>query len=778
MPPSRPRAFWTRRGERFSPIWRGPRTRGWRTSSREATPSCRKVVAGSHVVFAVDVQGIRPRNVLLHFSVDGGKFFAVREFSAGRNLYDPWQVTYTNAQQSMEYYLTGGDAESERYHLEVLPAPTITSISHDLDVPDAYTKLEPRKGIEGGTFRRSKGPRSPFTPRPTCRRRPRRSIFRGQTLRQMDVDAQDSTILTGTFDVPPAEKRGSYTIKFRTTGGQLNPSPVTYDIDSIPDRPPTARFVQPDKPAIKVPANVKVDLVATGNDDHGVKSANLVVLAGDRTSDHQGPARGPGTQARVQGRRDARPGKARPEAGLFSPLQAERLRQQGTVAQQDGDRPSSSSNSSSRCRRRKRRSSKTLRRTCDRPEPSSTRDEEPSQEQPPQEGPANAERADQPQPAGRRRARKAATQTSQMRRPRSGRIPGSERGTREPKRTLAAARIKTSSPPRKNRKSATAWTARRQEPAKNRRTKTGNPPGSQPEDRQRAGRDRTSRIRPRRRTRTIERKMGQSPKSSDAKQPGKMQKSDQNQPAGGPPQEGSNGANDPTNKVKRADQSNNPAASRATHEERPAEGRAGKERAAGPTPVPTNPAAIPNRKGQKTPANRNRASNPRTSRAIRESKRIETASPPSRKNADSSGNAQELEKMTGKSPTRRPTQTETPDAKDESGRQGKSGHEVRSPTTKDSPETKGNPDNNDMRKDASAREQARTHQPGRTANRVRTNPTAARTRRLRAKTVKMTPRPRTANAGRNSQGRHAQGRQTRVRQPVKGRPAEVGRCRR
>ena len=42
-----------------------------------------EVVAGTHVPFAVDVQGVRPRNVTLHFSVDGGKFFAVREVIAG-----------------------------------------------------------------------------------------------------------------------------------------------------------------------------------------------------------------------------------------------------------------------------------------------------------------------------------------------------------------------------------------------------------------------------------------------------------------------------------------------------------------------------------------------------------------------------------------------------------------------------------------------------------------------------------------------------------------------
>ena len=94
--------------------------------------------------------------MLLHFSVDGGKFFALREFSAGRHMYDAWQATLTNVQQSMDYYLTGGDAESLRYHLEVLPAPTVTSIALDLDFPE-YTKVPRRTNVEGGTVEAIEG---------------------------------------------------------------------------------------------------------------------------------------------------------------------------------------------------------------------------------------------------------------------------------------------------------------------------------------------------------------------------------------------------------------------------------------------------------------------------------------------------------------------------------------------------------------------------------------------------------------------------------------------
>ena len=71
-------------------------------------------------------------------------------------MYDPWQVTLTNVQQSMDYYLTGGDAESRHYHLEVLPAPTIMSIAIDLEFPE-YTKLRPATNIEGGTVEAIEG---------------------------------------------------------------------------------------------------------------------------------------------------------------------------------------------------------------------------------------------------------------------------------------------------------------------------------------------------------------------------------------------------------------------------------------------------------------------------------------------------------------------------------------------------------------------------------------------------------------------------------------------
>ena len=222
-----------------------------------------------------------------------------------------------------------------------------------------------------------------------------------------------------------------------------------------------------------------------------------------------------------------------------------------------------------------------------------------------------------------------------MKRPTSrDRIPGTRPSNPGPKRKLAPARIKTSSPPRKNRKSARAWPAATPRTSKNHRTRTVIRPRSQPEGNNKPGQsdNQDSSATPNKNDRTQE---GAEPKSRGAKQPGKSQQSDRANPQGSPPQDGSNDANDPTNEVKRADRSNNPRATEPDHEKRPAEGRSGKERAARPTTSPTNQAPIPKRTGQTRRRTKTGRAIARTSRAMRKS-RIKARRRHLEKNADSS----------------------------------------------------------------------------------------------------------------------------------------------
>ncbi len=52
-------------------------------------PNKKEVVAGTSVNFSIDVQGVRPPRVLLHYSVDDGKFFAIKEFAPGATFMTP-----------------------------------------------------------------------------------------------------------------------------------------------------------------------------------------------------------------------------------------------------------------------------------------------------------------------------------------------------------------------------------------------------------------------------------------------------------------------------------------------------------------------------------------------------------------------------------------------------------------------------------------------------------------------------------------------------------------
>ena len=151
----------------------------------------------------------------------------------------------------------------------------------------------------------------------------------------MEIDSDDPTVLTGQFSV---NKSGTYSISFRTTGNQLNPSPVIYDIIAIPDRPPTARFVQPDQPSVKVPANVKVDLVMTGTDDYGVKDATLHVMMGNEKLVSKNMLEGQPPQPEFRAIETLDFAKLRREAGLEAPLLARRPRQQGAVLEPVRDR--------------------------------------------------------------------------------------------------------------------------------------------------------------------------------------------------------------------------------------------------------------------------------------------------------------------------------------------------------------------------------------------------------------------------------------------------------
>jgi len=231
-----------------------------------------EVVAGSNVPFSVETKGVRPAKVSLRYSIDGGNFFLAQEFAAGPNLSDPWQTTLRNVQQGIDYYVTGGDAESRRYRVRVLPAPMVTGVSLDYKFP-AYTGTPHREKVDGGAIDAIEGTDVFVHARTNQPARSGYLDFGKQAQTRMDVNPEDPRELSGKIHVA---SDGSYTIKFQTLSGQMNPDPVVYDIHATKDAPPSVRFVTPG-PRIKLPSNGKVALGIEAGDDYGVESLNLSV---------------------------------------------------------------------------------------------------------------------------------------------------------------------------------------------------------------------------------------------------------------------------------------------------------------------------------------------------------------------------------------------------------------------------------------------------------------------------------------------------------------------
>ncbi|MBX6313072.1 MAG: hypothetical protein IRY99_09195, partial [Isosphaeraceae bacterium] len=234
-----------------------------------------KVVSGEAVEFSAEVQGARPSRVVLHYSIDGGKFFATTDLKRGRKDYEPWKVEMPNVRQSMVYYLTGGDAESRKYRLEVLPAPMVVSVAQDLEFP-AYTKPAGPVHVDGGNVDALEG--TLVTIRARTNQAARSGSLRDGKTKEilgppMTVSESNPYELIGQFRV---KESGTYFIDFLTTSGRRNPEPAIYDIHAQKDLVPEVKFVRPE-PSIRRPANAAVALQMVASDDFGLKEATLTV---------------------------------------------------------------------------------------------------------------------------------------------------------------------------------------------------------------------------------------------------------------------------------------------------------------------------------------------------------------------------------------------------------------------------------------------------------------------------------------------------------------------
>ena len=138
---------------------------------------------------------MRPPKVLLHYSVDDGKFFAIRDFTPGSRCTTPGRSRSQTSSRAWITILKGGDAESSHYHLEG-PACADDHVDRGRPQVSRSTPMSrPRSTWKGETSRRSRGPASPFTPRPTWPASLATLDIANDKAAPMEVAAEDPTVI-------------------------------------------------------------------------------------------------------------------------------------------------------------------------------------------------------------------------------------------------------------------------------------------------------------------------------------------------------------------------------------------------------------------------------------------------------------------------------------------------------------------------------------------------------------------------------------------------------
>lgn len=195
-------------------------------------------------------------------------------------------------QQNLSYRVTAGDAETRKYQVQALEAPTIDVATVRYNYP-AYTGDEPRTQTGDGHIRALENTLVTITAKAN---HPIHKAYLefdpqnkdAQSYHQtvpMTIDGEDPSQAKAIFPLVlntagTAGKYRHYQVRFRTTDESLNPHPVLYDIDVIRDLPPEIEITSPTASMVEVPANQTLPITFRAIDpDYAV---NRIIVRGKR----------------------------------------------------------------------------------------------------------------------------------------------------------------------------------------------------------------------------------------------------------------------------------------------------------------------------------------------------------------------------------------------------------------------------------------------------------------------------------------------------------------
>ena len=230
------------------------------------------VQQGSPVAVTAVCGGEIPEHGWLYLRGEGGSWETHRLPNTGGNVFS---YRFSQARRSFDYYVEIGDDESDEYHVEVIPAPTVVRKEIVL-TPPPYTKLDPRvqdsyyiEVLEG----------TAITWRLTCDR-----PVDSASILQNRVDAIDMRVSADRRHVEcslVARETFEYQFRWQLSGHPfVYTSPSPYVVNVVPDGEPQAEILQPLQDE-RATVRKTIWVTFTAEDLYGLSEARLVYTVGD-----------------------------------------------------------------------------------------------------------------------------------------------------------------------------------------------------------------------------------------------------------------------------------------------------------------------------------------------------------------------------------------------------------------------------------------------------------------------------------------------------------------
>jgi len=243
----------------------------------EGRPSV-SIPSGEDLIVHVRANGRVPDSVSITYDIQASTGDSRRRRESryltlvGKNRF---QYTFVGINETLDFYVTGGDDQSgwPIYRVRVVPPPKVESVTLACLYPP-YTGL-PEAQVEGGNLEAPAGTKVALQLR-TNQEVDRAFLVLGEDS-SLPLEAEDPRSFTGAFVV---EEDRQYTFLLHGRNGLKNLRPVRFSIRAIPDQPPSLDVSGTGGVDFDATPEAAIPIRVIATDDYGVASVRLMARVG------------------------------------------------------------------------------------------------------------------------------------------------------------------------------------------------------------------------------------------------------------------------------------------------------------------------------------------------------------------------------------------------------------------------------------------------------------------------------------------------------------------